>query len=92
MNNNEIDPAWFERIVEEVIRRLVERGVQMAPAGASELTSELNLDDRLVTLATLGKQLDGIKQVTVPHRAVVTPSVIDELRGRSITLVRRNPS
>ncbi len=48
----------------------------------------LCLDDDVVSLAQLGKRLDGIRQVVVSEGAVVTPSARDELRSRDVEFVR----
>ena len=85
------DSEFVERIVREVMRRLLAGGHTVAPrSNASEtaVQQELNLPDRIVTLATLKGKLDGIGQVTVARRAVVTPSVRDELKQRKIELKR----
>ena len=47
---------------------------------------ELTLDARVVTTATLHGRLNGVRRVLVNQRAVVTPSVKDELRKRGIRL------
>lgn len=48
---------------------------------------ELVLTSRVVTLAELGERLGGVRRLVVPPRAVVTPSVRDELRRRNVELV-----
>jgi hypothetical protein len=78
-------PELIERIVQEVLRRLAERGVDVATNGTN---SELVLEDRLITLATLDQRLDGVKRLVVGCRAIVTPAVKDELNDRSIELVK----
>ena len=74
----------IERIVQEVIRRLTSAGKQDSSPKAA-----LQLDDRLITLATIEGRLDGIDQLVVLAKAVITPSVRDELRDRNIELVRQ---
>jgi len=74
----------IERIVQEVIRRLTSAGVQV-----TKLKPTLELEDRLVTLASLEGRLEGIRQLVVLPKAVVTPSVRDELRDKKIELVRQ---
>jgi len=78
-----------DQIVDEVLRRLradtqpVETApVETAPAG------RLVIDDRVVSLAVLEGRLEGIREVHVAKRSVVTPAVKDELRQRGITLRR----
>ncbi len=90
MQNSSLDPAVFEQIVQEVIRRLLERGVGVAsdvpPVAAA---TELAIDGKLVTLETLRNGLHGVSKLRVERRAVVTPAVIDELKDRGIELVRQ---
>ena len=76
--------AEIERIVQEVIRRLLSLGVRVA---SSQPTS-LAISDRVITLATIEGRLEGISQLVVQSKAVVTPSVKDELRQKKIELVR----
>ncbi|MDR1957892.1 MAG: hypothetical protein LBQ54_02415 [Planctomycetaceae bacterium] len=52
----------------------------------------LNLTGRLITLATLENQLNGIRKVQVSPVAVVTPAVKDFLRKKNITLERTKDS
>ena len=77
---------WFERIVEEVIRRLLERGVGVRTEPAAN--AELVLDEKVITLRTLEDRIAGIRRVVVQPRAVVTPAVKDDLKERGIELVR----
>ncbi len=56
-----------------------------APALASN-NGELVVDSRVVTLSQLDGQLGEIRRLVVPHRAVVTPAVRDELHRRNVTL------
>ncbi len=79
-----ISDAEIERIVREVIRRLTSVGVQIDKA-----SSTLKIDKRLVTLATIEGQLEGIQKLVVLPKAVVTPSVRDELRDKKVELVRQ---
>ena len=76
--------ADIERIVQEVVRRLLSLGMQVTANPQSTLT----IDERVVSLATLQGKLEGIQQLQVEPKAVVTPSVRDELRQRKIELVR----
>ena len=86
--NQPFDPEFIERIVQEVIRRLVERGVVVRPVTNIDET-ELALRDKVVTLASLHGRLAGVKRLVVGGRSIVTPAVKDELNDRSIELVRR---
>ncbi|HAY81953.1 MAG TPA: hypothetical protein DCY79_19290 [Planctomycetaceae bacterium] len=83
MASQHSDPELFERIVQEVIRRLVAGGVTVGATGNKQLA----LSERVITLATLDGKLDGVETVSVQKRAVVTPAVKDELNRRSIRLV-----
>jgi hypothetical protein len=76
--------ADIERIVQEVVRRLLSLGMQVTAKPQSTLT----IDDRVVSLTTLEGRLEGVQQLMVEPKAVVTPSVRDELRARKIELVR----
>ncbi len=83
MASQHSDSELFERIVQEVIRRLVAGGVTVGATGNKQLA----LSERVITLATLDGKLDGVETVSVQKRAVVTPAVKDELNRRSIRLV-----
>ena len=76
--------ADIERIVQEVIRRLISAGHPVAGSKPSTLT----IEERVVSLATIEGRLEGIQQLVVPPKAVVTPSVKDELRQKNIDLIR----
>ncbi len=92
MSTTQMDSALVEQIVQEVIRRLLDRGVGVGAADAvdsPEPNTKLEIEDRLVTLATLRDRLDGVEELVVARRAVVTPAVIDELTDRGISLMRR---
>ena len=86
--NQPFDPDFIERIVQEVIRRLIEQGIAVRLAATNDET-ELAVSDRVVTLATLGGRLAGVKRLVVGGRSIVTPAVKDELNDRSIELIRR---
>ena len=83
MASQHSDSELFERIVQEVIRRLVAGGVTVGATGNKQLA----LSERVITLATLDGNLDGVETVSFQKRAVVTPAVKDELNRRSIRLV-----
>jgi hypothetical protein len=90
MSNTSLDPAVFEQIVQEVIRRLLDRGVGVSDKNKSaDPATDLEIDGKLVTLATLRNRLNGVGKLLVGRRTVVTPAVIDELKDRGIELVRR---
>ncbi len=52
----------------------------------------LALDARVITTATIHGRLKGIRRVITEQRAVITPSVRDELRKRNIRLERQESS
>lgn len=76
--------ADIERIVQEVIRRLLSLGMQVK----TKPQETLAIDDRVISLATIQGRLEGVRQVLVQPKAVVTPSVRDELRYKKIEIVR----
>jgi hypothetical protein len=100
------DPnAYVERIVQEVIRRLLAMQAQggMAPgvgtvpaspgmaAKPAMVAKSVTVSDKLITVATLDRLPAGTTEVTLAARAVVTPLARDEARDRGIRL-NRNPS
>ena len=82
------DPELIERIVQEVVRRLLERGVEIVQSTGQQPSDELHVDCKVVTLASLEGRLNGIRHVIVGLRAIVTPAVKDELKDREIELIR----
>lgn len=83
------DAEFVECVVQEVIRRLLERSVTVDPASPATLPTELRLQQKVVTLAALPRQLNGVGRLIIEPRAVVTPAVKDKLRDEGIELVRR---
>jgi hypothetical protein len=88
MNNPALPPDFFERVVQEVIRRLVAQG--MTIQRPETVVTDLTLDQRVVTLNLLEGRLNGIRRLIVKRRTIVTPAVKDELRTRGIELQRTN--
>jgi hypothetical protein len=88
------DSQFVEFVVQEVLRRLAAAGWSAAPAQqpVAPPCRELVLTERLITLATVQGRLNEIERLVVPRRAVVSPSVRDELRVRRIELERRAES
>ncbi len=92
------DSQLVEQIVQEVIRRLQQLGASTAAVSAANSRRDadsvsgagnvLKLEDRVITLQTIAGRLDGVTQVEMPARAVITPSAIDELNDRKITLTK----
>lgn len=98
--------AQIEDIVRVVVQRL-RSGDVAAPAveapgktpaskglarPAQPEVGELPLNERVITLASLKDRLSGVQALLVHPKAVVTPAVFDELRQRSIRLVRQLPA
>jgi hypothetical protein len=100
-----LDAQAIERIVAEVMRRLSQLTAaepEPAPAVAIGQPAELApprppadhllVDARVVTMTAIQGRLEGIRRVVVDPRAVVTPSVKDELDKKRIRLERRAPN
>ena len=83
----DITSELIDSIVQKVIARLQQAGA-LESASKDCPTNVLTIDDRLVTLATIEKKIEGIKQLEVKPKAVVTPAVFDLLRDKSIQLRR----
>ena len=90
MTGQPYDPEFVEFIVQEVLRRLKSAGFLTggSPLNPSTEASsrELVLEERLVTLATLHGRLNGVEQIVVKRKALITPAVRDELKKRNIVL------
>ena len=88
----QFDPQWMETIVRMVVERL--RADASSSEQASEQRSEPPLEttrtltSRVITLAQLRNELQGVRVLRVAKRALVTPAVIDELKDRQIRLER----
>lgn len=88
MVSSNLDPDLIERIVQEVIRRLTERGADVERCAGETGSNELRVEAKVVALAALDGKLSGIRRVIVGPRAIVTPAVKDELKDREIELIR----
>lgn len=86
MNLSEHD---IQRIVAEVVRRLTAMQNSTPPAHnqATDKTT-IQIEDKLITLASLRGRLQHAQTLSVPPRALVTPAVRDELKQRGVRLVR----
>lgn len=64
--------------------------VSLSPVSASVAStlSVLSVPGKVITLQSLEGRLAGITEIKVEPRAIVTPAVNDELRKRSIRLIR----
>jgi len=84
------DAELIEQVVQEVVRRL--RALSPKDRARFENLAKshrtLTIDQRVISIAVLEGQLDGVKKVVVQPKAIVTPAVRDELRDRDIQLVR----
>lgn len=93
MQSSAIDIEQIIRVVIERLaagRALMEGVVDLAqPASES---SELVIQDRVVTTHLVEPHLDGKRSLRVTARAVVTPAVLDLLRTKKIELVRDSQS
>ena len=67
-----------DRIVAEVLRRI--RSLRDAKS------ESFSIRERVVSLAVIDKLSEQVQSITVPHNAVITPSVQDELRYRKIRI------
>ncbi len=95
-----ITSAEVEAIVRVVLRRLAGGNLSSPKPGASDATSHggdgtlpastLVLDERLITLDSLKGKLADKTSLQVPHNAVLTPAVLDELRGHGVELQKVN--
>lgn len=92
-----------EWIVQEVLRRLQsgtagragkpgEPAPQTTTPAANLTAGELAVCDRVITWKLVQDRLEGVRRLVVPHRAVVTPAVRDELKRRGIELVVGQPA
>ncbi|HWC89031.1 MAG TPA: RpiB/LacA/LacB family sugar-phosphate isomerase [Pirellulales bacterium] len=70
----------IDAVVREVLQRLA--------AGANGSPTERKLSDRVVTVSSIQGQLEGVRTIVVPHRAVITPAASDLLRARKIVVQR----
>ena len=81
-------PFDIEWIVEEVVRRIGSHADTAEPNGGRR---ELR-DHRVISLAQLDGQLDGITQLALSSCSIITPAAQDLLRQRGINVVRVRPT
>lgn len=84
----EVTDLEVERIVQEVIRRLLSLGAEVHSSRQASVQPPLKLEEKVISMETIHGRLKGINQLIVKKKAVVTPSVRDELRQKKIELVR----
>ena len=88
-----LDEHQLEWVVGEVVRRLRDGAVAETRSAAADARRpgrdvQISLTQKLVTIATLEHRLDGVTQLVVSEKAVVTPAVRDLLKERNIELIR----
>jgi hypothetical protein len=91
-----LDAAAIQALVAEVIRRITSGQPMAATPSASTATSGPSaviptvpsIPERVVTLASIERLPDGVRQVAAVATAVITPSAADRARERGITIVR----
>jgi hypothetical protein len=84
-----VSPQDLEQIVKEVLRRLREREITkeiQAEINTATPANVLKLTEQVISLAALQDKLVGVERIVVPHGAVVTPLVREELKSRNIKL------
>jgi hypothetical protein len=91
-----LEPDQLEWIVQEVVRRLRDSSLcsPLPPgegpgerAGAPK-DAHIILSQALITAATLEHKLAGVTQLTIPAKAVITPSARDLLKQHNVELHR----
>lgn len=91
-----VSAAQIDDIVREVLRRLASSSASSSAAGAASETRslgetrsnrrQLTWNQRVVTAAALRDVLDGVAELSVPPRTVVTPEARDLLRRYGVAL------
>ncbi len=74
---SEVTPLEIERLVREVL-------AQLAPVSAPTSTTELWLEQAVVTMRDLEHRLAKVQSIVVPPRAVLTPAARDYLREQGV--------
>jgi hypothetical protein len=91
----------IDAVVREVMRRLQAGAAADSPSRPPQIAAltasadeagSLTMLQSVIAVATLQGRLDGIRQLIVGRRAVVTPAARDLLRQRGVQLVRQNAS
>jgi hypothetical protein len=91
-----LEPDQLEWIVQEVVRRLRDNSIRSSlPAGEglgvgdeAPKDAHIVLSQALITAATLERKLAGVTQLTIPAKAVITPSARDLLKQHNVELHR----
>lgn len=89
---------FVERIVREVVRRLLAMNAQVAmssslaatgnPLSSAPVVTTQTVTAKLITVATLTALPRGTTEALIPERAVVTPLARDEAKLMGIRLTR----
>jgi hypothetical protein len=79
-----ISEEQLEWVVQEVLRRL---GAGVAVDREANHAQQLSVTDRLITMRSIEGRLNGVTQIVVRRRAIITPAVRDELKQRKIELI-----
>jgi hypothetical protein len=85
MNSETLD---IDRIVREIVSRLRAELTEMGAEVTEQPTTVLTLAAQVVTMAEIRGKLKGVTQLKLEPRAIVTPSVRDELNDHKIEIVR----
>ncbi len=83
--------AEIESIVRRVLSEMLAGGSSSAPKATTDTvdsSSILRLQQKLITLASIPRDLVGIREIHISTRAVVTPAVRDLLKNASTTIIR----
>lgn len=82
-----IDPGDLDRIVREVIRRLLRQTIDASQTNDSQT---ITTNDAVITSATIANLTGTPTTLLVGTRAVVTPAAKDEAKTRNISIARVN--
>jgi hypothetical protein len=89
-----LDAAAVQALVAEVIRRITAGQAATRPpaaAAAAVTAAAATIAERVVTVASIERIPQGVRQVAAVPTAVITPSAADRARERGITIVRGGP-
>ena len=84
---SQFDAETIKGIVREVLRRLDTAGATSSGAVAEPDDHIFECPEKVIALNTLRGKLENVKTLRLKPRAIVTPSVRDELNDRKIKVV-----